>query len=889
MASSEQKKKSRRSSEKSSGGTAGVDLLNIILLAALVLLFFGDILLRQQVLFAGDIMNVYSPWQFYNQQAISAGRLPLWSDDLFSGFPLFAESQGALFYPPTRLIYAFAAPLDAFTWDVLLHFILAAWFQYFFARSLNLGPAPSFLASVVFAFSGMFMSLPVNFTIFRSIVWIPLIFTFLTLGSRRHSLFYPLMTALCLVMQMMGGSLQVTAITGLAMVPYTFFLMVSPGSNRKGSAVIPILQFILSVILAAGLYAFQLTPTLELLKYAWRAAMGGYDVAVEFSFHPSHFIEVLLPTFYGSYADRSYLPVLPVTANFFPYIGVVPILLILGSAWMSTKRGVFIMYFLLALALVLALGKYGPLYKTLYDYVPYFDIFRAPDRFWIIAVVAGSMLAGFGLDRMVSWVESGKRKDAPLASGTFAVLFLLLTLFFAGAMYLPALQRIWGSAISPVVAMLGSYFNLSKIAEDPGILARWKTHLVFAFAHMCGTVMLFNYAVALFGKKDRGQLLAGMIILIAIVDLFFMSFNVPALRTTSRSFFRDPPRSARVLRETIKNDAGIAELGSERFWTYGREFFAKRIFSGRPGADATLWYNGGGSNNINDYLKFREELSPNIHMHWGLTSANGFASLFLERYFTLERATDRQLLRLIKGVKPENLVRDSVPGADLSPSEWADRTFLLDLLSVRYLVSAVELETAGRFRLIDDGPMRIYENKMAYPRAWICMPEQVFGETGSSLGALASGQLDPERTLILNPLPSSPRIFTNSDPGRGRAQISLPGAQGPAASGGAIHDEQVLIEVSSPQPAYLVLADTYYPGWFAEIDGQPVNTIYRAFGYFRAIEIPPGEHLVRFEYNPLSFKLGVSLSIATLITLLIIVLIQALYFNRKFAAREEDD
>ena len=50
----------------------------------------------------------------------------------------------------------------------------------------------------------------------------------------------------------------------------------------------------------------------------------------------------------------------------------------------------------------------------------------------------------------------------------------------------------------------------------------------------------------------------------------------------------------------------------------------------------------------------------------------------------------------------------------------------------------------------------------------------------------------------------------------------------------------------------LVLHETYYPGWVAEIDGQPAR-ILRADVLFRGVEVPPGQRKVVFRFAPLSF------------------------------------
>ncbi len=61
---------------------------------------------------------------------------------------------------------------------------------------------------------------------------------------------------------------------------------------------------------------------------------------------------------------------------------------------------------------------------------------------------------------------------------------------------------------------------------------------------------------------------------------------------------------------------------------------------------------------------------------------------------------------------------------------------------------------------------------------------------------------------------------------------------------------------SSQQVSWLLLSDTYYPGWRAWVDAQPVPLV-RANHAFRAVPIPPGTHEVQMSYMPTHFLLGV--------------------------------
>ena len=101
--------------------------------------------------------------------------------------------------------------------------------------------------------------------------------------------------------------------------------------------------------------------------------------------------------------------------------------------------------------------------------------------------------------------------------------------------------------------------------------------------------------------------------------------------------------------------------------------------------------------------------------------------------------------------------------------------------------------------------------------------------------------------------------------------VILEGSGLPDTKSGATGKTQVLkyenntvrCAVESGGGGYLVLLDSYYPGWRATLDGEPIP-ILRANYAFRAVRLPAGKHVVEFRYKPMSFYLG---SFVTAITL----------------------
>jgi hypothetical protein len=158
--------------------------------------------------------------------------------------------------------------------------------------------------------------------------------------------------------------------------------------------------------------------------------------------------------------------------------------------------------------------------------------------------------------------------------------------------------------------------------------------------------------------------------------------------------------------------------------------------------------------------------------------------------------------------------------------------------------------------------VEIYENLRARPRAWL-VPETVQAAPAEIVRAIQTSRLRDGR-------PYDPAaVALVEEPPAFRAPAPDPDA---VASFVENKNTSVEIRTVSKQPAFLVLADFYYPGWQAAVNGKPAH-IFRTNYIARGILLPSGDNSVRFEFHPARFYAGAAISLSTLTVLLGAVLL----------------
>jgi hypothetical protein len=174
---------------------------------------------------------------------------------------------------------------------------------------------------------------------------------------------------------------------------------------------------------------------------------------------------------------------------------------------------------------------------------------------------------------------------------------------------------------------------------------------------------------------------------------------------------------------------------------------------------------------------------------------------------------------------------------------------------------------SSRWQHLEDiNETTVYENKSALPRVWLVpkvitlTPEEISNTIKTSSFPDHSIYNPREVALIEENIDFNEEEFDT----KSEAEIIKETAT------------NIEIKTNSNVPSFLVLSDTYYPGWQGKIDRKKTKVFVTNY-LGRGIVLPKGEHIVKFQFKPFNFHLGLGISLASLFALIYFIYFSQLY------------
>ena len=396
-----------------------------------------------------------------------------------------------------------------------------------------------------------------------------------------------------------------------------------------------------------------------------------------------------------------------------------------------------------------------------------------------------------------------------------------------GSGRIPVRYHLWLATAVAALAAVG----VDRLARGPVVRLRWGALAVGTLLAVAVPVLVWTYTPVWTDSQrwtlpyhlDRYNWLGAELTVATIRTLGLALLGWGLARQAVRS--ADPGRRQRlaailpllVLADLISAHAQDAPTVSPRYWTDPPESVAflrsspelQRIFGISSMSAAEPGY---ASTNI-DPMPARDSLSWSLAPVWGMSSSGGLTPIISKR---IERY-------------------------DTAASEGGSR---FDLEGVSHILTGTP--SAGDRKRFENpqrvGRAYIIENRSALPRVrFASRPVYADDERDAAVQLNRLRREALERLVVEDP--TRPLPEDSPLPEWATAQLLLD------------EPEHLVVEASTSSPAYLVVADTFDPGWSATVSGKPVP-IRPANVAFRAVLVPGGRHTVVFRYTPAGFREG---------------------------------
>ena len=905
------------------------DLFAILFLVSWSPVYFWQATLRQAVFFFGDIFLFFYPTHLAYADALRQGRLPLWEPRMLMGFPLFAEGQIAALYPLHPILYGLF-PIDVATnYDILLHLSWVALGTYLFLRALRLSPASACLGALAFGFGGFFVPRLQHMSVMSTASWLPWVLWAWerheqARDARARWRWFALL-ALFIAIQLLGGHPQFAFMTVLLLCLYALVnwhrdaagtLRPDESRTTKDERVRPfvldlffeyiaparLVRVLLAVMLGACLAAVQLLSTYELSTVSNRAAGLLPQFFHAFSLRAAHYLMLFHPFLLGDPYPR-------VSVEVIGYIGLLPVILALAAPFVRRDRRIVFFGGIALVALFLGLGDVNVFYRGL-RYLPLFNYFRVPSRFFYWYTFAAALLAAFTFDHWLARARAAARltRASKIVLGVVAI---LLALVIGAAPSIPLdVWLVWWTWLPLLLALVvawivlgarrGLFTRPTLIALVLGVtafdLAAWAAVYTKTYDEMTPVADFYRPPSTLPILKnlapDDGRILTSLWIypwMITMRESLYPNVSLiwgvpnatgytpllPQLTSEYLEFASAPMLNLMNVRYYIRPQMLPTDAVTE-----GRDLFvefAPRYVS-RHFTFPSLSIRA---------LQVNSALAQSVEWREGQSVANIILFLrdsSLERIpllagaHTAEWAYERSDVRkVIRHAMPP--VATTFPAHSAFPTEsHAGHTFLAQFDVAREIVgiaivpiieegllyvervsfvtadgaqvSLADLTGASDFTLrYRTNEVAVFENLDVMPRAFLVHAARVTDDK-RALAEMQRDDFQPAHIVLL---------------ANGAPPLDAGGAQRADESVRIVsyQPERVIVSVRASAEAYLVLTDAWYPSWIARVDGVDVP-LYRADLIFRAVRVSPGEHQIVFEYRPLMLYVGAAISVFAL-------------------------
>lgn len=282
-----------------------------------------------------DVPSLLYPWRSFAIDELKSGRWPLWNPYYFTGMPLLANFQSAVF-SYANVFFLFLPKALAWSTGVMISPLLTMLTMFIFLRHKKLDQFSSLLGAVVFSLSGFEIAWLEYNVHGHTALFLPLLLLTIDLffEGKKWSLF---LLPFFIAFQIFSGYIPVVIYTYLICFFYILFFYFLPQIKQKKIDWKKYFLLLGFWIIGLGISAVQLFPGYELASLSIRKT-DPIVSASNASFLPfKNLITLLAPDFFGNPATGNYFGQ-AFYDNFYFFAGTGTLIFVLFSLFFLKKR-----------------------------------------------------------------------------------------------------------------------------------------------------------------------------------------------------------------------------------------------------------------------------------------------------------------------------------------------------------------------------------------------------------------------------------------------------------------------------------------------------------------------------------------------------------------------
>jgi hypothetical protein len=410
-----------------------------------------------------------------------------------------------------------------------MHTAIAGFGMYWFAKKIfALDDWSAIFAGIAYGFCGYITAQTIHQMIVYHIALFPFVAYFFIRGfdSWKHAIAGGLLLGVMYLAGHPQSTLYFTFFLALlAVYEIVYRLRHNIGPIGRISPM-TMLRMALPVLIGLGIFAIQFLPSQELAALSRRDVIP-YEKSLDGSLAWGNLFTLVMPRLFGVATGASDAKVQYWNGPYYLswetaiYIGVLPLFFAIMAALVARERK-YVPFFasMAILAVLFALGDHFFLYKLFFQ-LPLFSKFRTPARIMMLFSFSTCALAGLGLSEAL-------KAEGQKWGGTKGIVARV-------ALVLP-----WLLALAGILHATSFLKSAPAEAEES---ISWAAGL--AALPMLGLIVITGLH---YMGKLRGNLFAGLIIAVTVIELFNYGMSLNASSDDPREAYRQQPQMIDMLK-----------------------------------------------------------------------------------------------------------------------------------------------------------------------------------------------------------------------------------------------------------------------------------------------------------------------------------------------------